>query len=181
MSPWIHFQAVYKAEVSSRQTFIQIIDVGLHEATQKGFWTAGGANSHQAAETVSRQRSTFSSLSLDRSPWALGYSASPCRGSLLPASFTVSVPPVSPTPPLMSFLNSVLVESTLSPQLCETGHRGNTTKPVFTHDLHCRWFHGLCILQVEGGNVTMTTAPGTAGMQNTYLKSSLTHVANGLH
>lgn len=60
--------------------------------------------------------------------------------------------------------------STNNPWLCQTGHWGEANEPLLTHDLHCHWFHGLCILQVKVGNVTMTTAPGAAGMQNTYFK-----------
>ena len=82
----------------------------------------------------------------------------------LPSQFPYCLVPPPPPP------QSVLVENTLNPQLCQTGHGSDATKPLFTRDLHCHWFRGLCILQVEGENVTMTTAPSAAGRQNTYLK-----------
>lgn len=143
-----------------------------------------GTNSHSAAGTVSPQSLTWSPLPwwpVSGPPGPLGLSGSPCRGRVSASFLSPLQPPVSTTtlhPPYLFWLSpttehSEECEPPWSPE-CEQSpalpNWGKATEPLFIHDLHRHWLPGTVHSASRGGNVTMTTDPGAAGRQNTYLK-----------
>lgn len=168
-APWTHFQAVwvFKADVTCSQNFYIVSWHGPSWTNSEWIWTAGGASSHPAANTVSSYCSTSSSsavtwdshLGLSRI-LSLHTGAQPLPAS--PHRFRVSYLPCCLL--CISSSNAVVVQNILrsvspsgappginNPRLCQTGHWGEATKPFFNCDLYYHWFHGLCVLQVEGG------------------------------
>lgn len=189
---WIskHSSSLYrKIRSPAAKTFILIIDVRLHKPTLNGVWTAGSAHSCRAAGAGGSWCYTSSSLSGDLGHHP-GLSNLLAGARLLPAS-PVSVPPVAL--PLLFQLSPNTEHSeecqplwTLppinNPWLCQTGHWGEATKPPFSLVTYIATGSMDCAFcKSRGKRYYDNSSWSCRDAKHLLKKSSLTHMANGLH